>query len=217
MPYKFCVSYSGGKDSALSLYRLIQAGNEPVAIITTVNSDLSRSWFHGIDTGVLSKVSDSLGIPLIKAVSEADGRDYEAVFTEALTRAAELGATHCAFGDIDIEGHLDWNRTVCAKAGLEAVLPLWQEDRAAVVREFIEAGFTAIVKAVSKSFNLPASMLGRVMDLELVREITDLGADPCGENGEYHTFVYDGPLFRYPVEFETQGVFENDTSYSLII
>ena len=196
----FAVSYSCGKDSALALYRMIKAGNRPVAMITTVNSKENRSWFHGASDDVLSEISKSLGIPLI--ICRCEPEEYLAAIEKGLVEAKSMGAQACVFGDIDIDDHKKWNEQLCLNAGLECILPLWGEDREALISESLDAGFKSMIKIVQKSF-LDESFLGETLTAELVEKIKATGADACGENGEYHTIVYDGPAFYFPVCLET--------------
>jgi len=202
---KFAMSYSCGKDSALALDKMIQGGHEPVCLVVTVNAAEGRSWFHGADDALLAKVSDALGIPLVTA--RCVGDEYNEAFETALSRASEMGAEACVFGDIDIEGHLEWNRSRCAAADLECIMPLWQMTRKAAVDELLAAGFTARVKCVDKAW-LDASFLGEVLTDALLERIAATGADICGENGEYHTFVSDGPIFRHPVTIDVGEVID---------
>ena len=168
MKKKFVVSYSCGKDSTLSLYRMIKAGHTPVALLVTVDKKVLRSWFHGIPDKLLKDVSKSLDIPLVLVASNGK-ENYGETFVEALKKIKEeMGAEACVFGDIDLMAHRTWCEDKCEKAGLEAIFPLWEEDREALTYEFIAAG-----------------------------------SDACGENGEYHTFVFDGPLFKERINFET--------------
>lgn len=213
MKTKFCVSYSCGKDSTLALSRMISAGNEPAALIVTVNKDASRSWFHGVDSKILSRVSESLGIPLIEAV--CDDKSYEEAFVAALEKAKKMGAEACVFGDIDIEGHKIWGTEKCSRLGMEAVYPLWQENRLGITNTFIQSGFKAYIKAVSKQFGMSRYFLGKTLTADVVKQIQRLGLDPCGENGEYHTFCYDGPIFKRPVTTKTVGIYESKYAYSL--
>jgi diphthine-ammonia ligase len=185
------ISYSCGKDSALALYRMLQQGHRPVGLLVMVNREQNRSWFHGVDKPLLEAVSRSLRIPLI--CGECEGKDYAAAMETALARAKAAGAGAAVFGDIDIEGHRRWSSERCAAAGLEAVFPLWQQDRPALVEEVIDLGFKAMIKCVEKS-KVDSKLLGLTLSRNLVEEIAASGADPCGENGEYHTFVYDGPI-----------------------
>lgn len=191
----FAMSYSFGKDSALALWRLMQLGHTPVCLITTVNQELDRSWFHGIGAELRGAVSRSMDIPLLEC--RCGGEDYIARFEETLMEAAEkYGAEACAFGDIDIEDHQAWNRDRCAAAKLHCLVPLWHLGRDEVVGEIIGCGIKAVVKCTQNQYR---DLLGRQLDAGLVREFHQRGSDICGENGEYHTFVWDGPMFRWPV------------------
>jgi uncharacterized protein (TIGR00290 family) len=198
----FAVSYSGGKDSALALYRMITQGHRPVAMITTVDYTQDRSWFHGIQSELLNKVSESLNIPMIICACKPE--EYTESFEDALKKSKNLGAEACVFGDIDIEVHSEWNNARCDAAGLKCILPLWQEEREALVKEFIDCGFKAVIKIVQLKA-LDESFLGKILTYELIEQIKSTGSDPCGENGEYHTFVYDGPIFSSPVSFSVKG------------
>ena len=202
---KFAMSYSCGKDSALALYKMIQAGHKPVCFVVAFNKDAGRSWFHGADEQLLNKVAEALNLPLVTANS--NGVDYEAAFDEALCQAKELGAQCIAFGDIDIEGHLEWNQARCNAAGLECAVPLWGMARKEAVRELLDAGFIARIKNVDKK-QLDESFLGETLTDAVIRRIAATGADICGENGEYHTFVSDGPIFQYPVKIEIGEVID---------
>lgn len=202
---EFVMSYSGGKDSALALYRMIEEGHTPVALLTTVNRDQERSWFHGIGDSLLQAVSESLHIPLLACVCTAD--NYNQSFEESLKKARELGAEACVFGDIDIEEHKSWDQDRCRHAGLRRVLPLWQQSREELVYEALRAGFRAKIKIVNGS-KLDPSYLGQDLSLPLLAKMKEAGVDICGENGEYHTFVYDGPIFSFPVPFVMGEVVE---------
>ncbi len=203
MKNKFVMSFSGGKDSTLALYRMIKKGYEPVALLTTVKKDADKSWTHGINKRLLKQVSESLDIPLLEV--ECDVCEYEKEFEKSLTKAKELGASICVFGDIDIEEHKNWDVERCKNSGIEASFPLWREDRESLVYEFIESGFTTIIKTVNLDY-LNESLLGKKLTKNVVLEIKNAGADACGENGEYHTFVIDGPLFKEKVSFENKGI-----------
>ena len=206
---KVAVSYSGGQDSALAMYRAIQLGYEPVCILTTYNCEIGRSWFHGLPTEILEQIAKTLGVSL-ELVETGPGDNYAAAFTAALKRLKEdWGITGCVFGDIDIEEHFHWCDSCCRNAGVESVFPLWKEDRLALVRETIDLGFKAMIKVVRLSM-LGEEFLGRTLSGEVVDAIARCGADACGENGEYHTFVWDGPLFQRPVVFQTGSVIRTE-------
>ncbi len=193
---KFVVSYSCGKDSALALYRMIEAGHQPVGLLVMINREQNRSWFHGVDRRLRVAVSDSLNIPLIECVCRDE--DYNTAMEKGLYKASTLGADAAVFGDIDIEGHREWATARCEPTDLNAVFPLWGEDRLSLTREVFNLGFQALIKCVDKDKTDP-DLLGETLTAEVVDRIVAGGADACGENGEYHTFVYDGPIFSFPL------------------
>lgn len=202
MKKKFVVSYSCGKDSTLSLYRMIKEGHVPVALLVTVDKKVLRSWFHGIPDKLLKDVSKSLDIPLVLVASNGK-ENYGETFIEALKKIKEeKGAEACVFGDIDLMAHRTWCEDKCEKAGLEAIFPLWEEDREKLTYEFIDSGFKTVIKNVKLSI-LGEEFLGEVLTKEVVERLKAAGSDACGENGEYHTFVFDGPLFKEKISFET--------------
>lgn len=192
----FVASYSGGKDSVLAIHRAVSGGMILQALIITYNLDKGRSWFHGIPGEVLAQVEQSVGVPV--RLIETTGDKYNENFERVLLEQKALGAQACVFGDIDIPGHLEWGMERCKAVGMEACFPLWQESRAALVRECIESGFAPVITVVD-SKRLSPDFLGRRLTLDVMKEIEAAGADVCGENGEYHTFVVDGHIFSSPI------------------
>ncbi|MCL2576269.1 MAG: diphthine--ammonia ligase [Defluviitaleaceae bacterium] len=195
---KFVVSYSGGKESALSLYKVMQAGYEPIALITTFNTDVGRSFFHGLSEDLLEDVSRSLGVPIW--LIKTSGEEYSVNFEKALLNAKAEGAEACIFGDIDIEGHKQWCSERCKNVGIASIFPLWGKRRDEVVFDIIDSGFTANITIVDTKF-LGEEFLGQRLTRELAGRIAESGADICGENGEYHTFVSNAPNFAHPIQF----------------
>ena len=193
---RFAASYSGGKDSALAIHRAVQSGMILQALLITYNTDKGRSWFHGISDDVLADLSKALNVPV--RLIKTSGADYAENFERALREEKEQGAQACVFGDIDIQEHLDWCSERCEAAGLEACFPLWQESRRALAQECIRSGFRPQITVVDTK-QLSPSFLGRPLTLQVLKEMEAEGIDPCGENGEYHTFVSDGPIFSRPV------------------
>jgi diphthine-ammonia ligase len=188
----FC-SWSGGKDSALALHEAAGAGAEPRLLVAMMTAAGERSRSHGLSRELLSAQAAALGLPIRFGAAAWDG--YEAEIVRVLGAAvAEFGATVGVFGDIDVERHRRWEESVCAAAGAQACLPLWQRDRRAVMDDLLEAGLEAVIVAVRDGV-LPPELLGRTIDDRLVAEIEAAGSDPAGENGEYHSVVVDGPLF----------------------
>lgn len=209
---KIVASYSGGKDSILAIYRAVKLGMKPASLIITYNIDMERSWFHGVPRDLLNEVSASLNIP-IKLI-ETSGKDYTANFEKELKAQKENGVEICVFGDIDIEEHLQWCTARCDAVGIEAFFPLLQEERKALVDEFVERGFTANITVVNTD-RLSEKHLGMTLTPETVSSIVSEGADACGENGEYHTFVSNGPLFKKPVAF-CYGKIVRSGQYSIL-
>ena len=192
-------SYSCGKDSTLALYKLIEAGNEPVGLLVMVNEELDRSWFHGADYKLLDKFSKALDIPLILCPSK--GEEYHIAFEKGLAEAKKRGAEIAGFGDIDIENNRQWCEARCENAGIKAEFPLWQQGRSAVVKEIIDKGFCCIIKSVNNQL-LPKELLGKALSDETAEVMAAHGIDLCGENGEYHTIAVDGPVFKQKLEFD---------------
>lgn len=211
---KFVMSYSCGKDSTLALQKIIDMGHECVALLVMVNESAGRSYFHGADYSLMEKFSDSLGIPLIACPS--DGYDYHIKFEEGLLKAKELGAEMVGFGDIDLEDNKRWGVERCENAGLSYIYPLWQREREDILREIIDSGYECIIKSVDKNA-LDTSFLGRKLSHELIDEMKDLGIDACGENGEYHTIVVNGPVFKTPVDVTVGDIIDFGSHAAIII
>lgn len=194
------VSYSGGKDAVLAIYRALRLGYSPRYLFTTYNESINKSWFHGIGEELLNNVARSLNIPL-KLIKTGFGQDYGEDFEAGLKYFKEKGLEACIFGDIDILEHYTWCDTRCRNVGMESIFPLWEESRLDLVNEFIDLGFKAIITIVDGS-RLGKEFLGKSLTRQLVLEIEKTGADPCGENGEYHTFCYGGPIFKEDIDFK---------------
>ena len=212
---KFVMSYSCGKDSTLSLQKIMEAGHEPVALLMMINADLNRAWFHGADYNLLNKISKALRIPLL--LCPAKGEDYHPAFEQGLLRAKqELGAELVGFGDIDIEANRAWEQTRCDNTGLQSCFPLWQRSRSDIVQEIIRRGYTCLIKTVSTQL-LPASLLGRKLDAQTMQIMADCGIDVCGENGEYHTITVDGPIFHTPVPYTLGEILDFGDRSAIVI
>lgn len=196
----FC-SWSGGKDSCLALYRAVKAGGRPEAILTMMMEGGERSRSHGLPVSLIRQQAESLGIPLF--MRSTSWEDYESDFVSALYEFEKSGIPFGVFGDIDLDGHREWCQRVCSKANMKAYHPLWKRDQTALLHEFIDLEFKAMIIAVKQDV-LDTGFLGRTLDHELIRKIVRAGSDPSGEAGEYHTVVTDGPLFSFPIHFETK-------------
>ena len=192
-----CCSWSGGKDSCLALYRAVRAGLCVDTLFTMFDETGERSRSHAISPDVLRDQASALGRSLV--IARASWGDYERVFVESLRALRAKGHEIAVFGDIDLDAHRAWEERVAAAAGMTAHLPLWGEPRRALVEELPDAGFRAVVVCVNGRW-LDQSFAGRELDRAFLADLPP-GVDPCGENGEFHTFVYDGPLFERPARF----------------
>jgi len=189
------MSWSGGKDSCLALWRARRAGMTVPLLITAMDESGTRARSHGVPPALLLAQAASLDAEL--RFYSASWAAYEEKFIAMLRAAAAEDFGHAIFGDIDLAPHRAWEEKVCAAAGLIPQLPLWDEPRRRLVDEFIAAGFKAVVVCVDGE-HLPAEFCGRDFDAAFLADLPP-GVDACGENGEFHTFVYDGPAFRAPV------------------
>lgn len=197
----FVASWSGGKDSALAYYRALRSGGIPKCIWTMFEKDKERSKSHALPLEIIQAQADSLGIPLI--IRGADWNGYEEGFLDAMKECVDAGISYGVFGDIDIEDHLTWVQTTCDRVGMKAVHPLWMEPRRELLEEFVNAGFEAYIVVVNSKM-MPSEFIGREFTIQLMDELESLGIDSCGESGEFHTVVVDGPIFknRVPVVFK---------------
>jgi diphthine-ammonia ligase len=183
-------SWSGGKECALATYKAISQGHEVLYLLNFVSEDGERSRSHGIKASVLALQAEAIGIPLIQV--KTSWENYEENFKKVAEELKNKGIEGGVFGDIEVEEHREWVERVCSEVGIKAFLPLWGIKAEELIEELLNLKFKAIIVAT----RLDETFLGKVLDKSLVRQITKLGSHPCGENGEYHTFVTEGPLFR---------------------
>lgn len=196
------VSWSGGKDCCLAMHRARAAGLEVRYLLAMFDESGERTRSHAIPRAVMQAQADALGLELVAA--SASWADYEAVFIEALKSLRTRGVTDVVFGDIDLVSHREWEEKVCAAAGVTPHLPLWQEDRRALAEEVLGLGYRPVVVCTDDRW-LGPGWCGRIYDRAFIDSLPE-GVDVCGENGEFHTFVTDGPLFRAPVRTEAAVV-----------
>ncbi|MBU7015886.1 MAG: diphthine--ammonia ligase [Theionarchaea archaeon] len=197
---KVFASWSGGKESCLACYKAISEGFEISYLVNMVTLDELRSMTHGIDSHALCMQSTCLGVPIIQ--KRTTWNEYENDFKEVVKELKLQGVEAGVFGDIDIQEHRDWVERVCKESGIMAIEPLWDTERKRVLEDFINAGFKAIV--VCARADLPGKeILGLYVDEQLLKYLAKFNIDMCGEGGEYHTFVFDGPLFNKSIEIIT--------------
>jgi diphthine-ammonia ligase len=183
-------SWSGGKESALATYKAISQGHEVLYLLNFISEDGERSRSHGTKASVLALQAEAIGIPIIQV--KTSWENYEENFKKAVRELRNKGIEGGVFGDIDVEEHREWVERVCSEVGIKAFLPLWGIRAEELIEELLKSKFKAIIVAT----RLEENFLGKVLDKALVRQLSKLGSHPCGENGEYHTFVTDGPIFR---------------------
>jgi uncharacterized protein (TIGR00290 family) len=198
------LSWSSGKDCALALAELCAAGVPIATLLTTVTTEYDRVSMHGTRRALLEAQAASLGLPLevVELSPKSSNEEYEARMGEALARLRERGIETVAFGDLLLEDVRAYREAQLARAGMRALFPLWGRDTTRTAREIIARGFRAVLTCVDGEV-LDERFAGRDYDARLLAELP-AGVDPCGENGEFHTFVHDGPGFRSPVRF-TRG------------
>ena len=195
------LSWSGGKDSCFALDHLLKGGTHVAALLTTITREFDRISMHGVRRALLQSQAAALGIPLYEAFipKSASNEQYELAMGEAFADFRSRGVTKVAFGDLFLEEIRAYRERLLSNHGMAGLYPLWHRDTAALIREFIEAGFKTIVICVDPA-KLDPSFAGRVIDADFLADLPAT-VDPCGENGEFHTFVFEGPLFRDPVKF----------------
>ncbi len=207
MKERLLLSWSGGKDSALALHELGRSGQyEVAALLTTVTEGTGRIGMHAVRRELLVRQADALGLPLreLEVPAFPANEVYEAAMRGVLEEFAARGIRSIAFGDLFLEDIRAYRERMLASLGLRGVYPIWARDTAALAHEFLGLGFRAVLVCVDVEV-LDASFAGRVFDRALLAELPE-GVDPCGENGEFHTFVFDGPGFRAPIAFERGDV-----------
>ena len=204
------LSWSGGKDSALTLWTLRSQGIEPEALITTVTDEYDRISMHGVRRELLARQADAAGIPLVEVrippacVNEV----YEARMAKAFASPPLSGVEAVAFGDLFLEDVRAYRETRLTAAGKHGLFPLWGRDTGALAREFIAAGFQANIVCLDPRA-LDASFAGRAYDEQFLADLP-ADVDLCGENGEFHTFVHTGPILTEPIACSTGEVVERD-------
>lgn len=193
-------NWSGGKDSALALYEALQDPRYTIdRLVTTVSGAHGRVSMHGVRREWMERQAAAIGLPLqqVALPDMPSMAAYEEVMQRTHEELKAAGYSHAFYGDIFLEDLKRYREQQLAAAGLEAVFPLWGRDTTAMARRFVDLGFRAIVVCVKESL-LGSSFSGRYYDHDFLNDLP-AGVDPCGENGEFHTFVVDGPLFRQPV------------------
>ena len=202
-PFKAIFNWSSGKDSALSLYKILQNPDYKIEyLLTSVNEQFQRISMHGVRVELLEAQAKSIGLPLkIMQIPEMPTMEvYETVMMQTLTELKKDGITHSVFGDIFLEDLRKYREDQLAKIGFEGVFPIWKIPSKELIDEFLQLGFKTIVVCVNERY-LDKSFVGRIIDQNFINDLPE-NVDLCGENGEFHTFTFDGPIFSEPINFE---------------
>lgn len=200
-------SWSGGKDSCFALMQAMHQNYQPKVLLNVLNEEGKISRSHGIPSAILHAQAQAANLPI--HLISSSWADYEKKFIEAL---AYLTITHqlsyAVFGDIDLQPHRDWEEKVCTAVGLQAYLPLWQQDRKSLVMQMLTSGIETII--VSCNEVMGERFLGQQLTETLVDELESLGIDACGENGEFHTLVLNCPLFKTRINVAVTGTQQHE-------
>lgn len=211
---KAFISWSGGKDCMYALHYFLKNEEHKVACLLNMCDTAERkSRSHGLGTKLLAKQADALGIKLMQ--EPITDNNYEQSLKKAIADLKAQGVTAGVFGDIYLESHRQWIERVCAEMEICPVFPLWGMNTEKLISDFVADGFATLVVSVRKE-KLPKEFLGRIIDDAFLNDLRAIeGTDLCGENGEYHTFVFDGPVFNHRVSFEKGDTTEDDKHWFL--
>ena len=199
---KVLFAWSGGKDSAIALYEILKSGKyEIVSLLTTITEDYDRVSMHGIPRILVEQQAESLGLPLEKVFISKDSsnEDYESKMGQVLAGFRQGGITRVVFGDIFLEWVKKYRGDNLSKLGMSGIFPIWGRDTAELAESFVALGFRAIITCVDSKV-LDKGFLGRIIDKGFLSELPP-DVDPCGENGEFHSFVFDGPIFKQGIAY----------------
>ncbi len=210
--YRAFCSWSGGKDSCLALYRALEKGIKVEYLFTMLNEDGSRSRGHGLKPEIIKKYAELLDIDFIHGMATWGG--YEKAFKEKMSILESKGINMGIFGDIDILAHREWLLETFKDTDIEVFHPLWGEKRKDIIEEFVDKGFKSIINTVNGE-KLSKEYLGRLFDKTLITELEELGIDACGENGEFHTVVIDGPIFKEALKLKEKDIIQVDKYWML--
>jgi len=215
MPERVIISWSGGKDSASALYEIWKTGKyEIVALLTTFTEDYDRVSMHGVPRILLEQQAESLGYPLEKVFLSKNppNEEYESKIREALAKYLNAGVSSIVFGDLFLEDIRKYREeNLLPKIGMEGIFPLWKRDTSELARIFLNLGFRAVITCVDSNV-LDKKFVGRIFDEQFLSELPST-IDPCGENGEFHSFVYDGPTFSRKIQYATGEIFTRDNLF----
>lgn len=190
-------SWSGGKDSCLACYKAMKQGYDVKLLLNFISRGSKRGCFHGLEGRLLKFQAEQVGIPLVQWEVSPDMQKYEEEFKEAVNKL-RADAQAMIFGDIYLLEHESWIERVCRDLNIKAVEPLWEVPTDEILEEFIGLGFKTMIVSC-KADVMGSEFLGQIIDKKMIKELKKKGVCPCGENGEFHTLVVDGPIFKKPI------------------
>tara|TARA_Y100000031_G_C8202793_1_gene377091 strand:- start:759 stop:1439 length:681 start_codon:yes stop_codon:yes gene_type:complete len=198
-------SWSGGKDSCLACYKAMLEGYNVCYLVNTISEEYKRVRFHGTESRIIQAQAKAIGIPVLQR--ETSGDNYERDFKEGVRNLiSNKNVSAMVFGDIHLQSCLEWVEKICKELGIKAIEPLWQRPTKEILLDFIDNDFEAYVVSCQADL-LDKKFIGQKLDRKFLEDISKLGIDVCGENGEYHTLVTDGPIFKQRIKLlESQKV-----------
>jgi len=214
MGKKVLFTWSGGKDSAMALYELQKTHSYEIsALLTTITEDYDRVSMHGVRRTLLEQQAESLGLPLEKIyiTKNASNKEYEAKMRDKLMDYQSRGVLSVVFGDIFLEDLRKYREENLSKIGMKGIFPIWKRDTTELAYTFIDLGFKAVITCVDSNV-LDKIFVGRIFDEQFLSELPS-DVDPCGENGEFHTFVYEGPIFQERILYKRGEVVFKDNRF----
>ena len=208
----YIMSWSGGKDSCLACYKAILSGYDISYLVNFISKEYKRVSFHGTEAKLIQLQAEAVSIPLLQKETTNDG--YEQEFKEAIRSLIPNGIKGMVFGDTAIQENKDWVERVCGESGIEAIEPLWGKNPKEIISDLINTGFKAIIVCGQSKF-IDEEWIGRQVDKNFVEYLKDRNIDICGENGEYHTLVIDGPTFKKRIEIIEGRTIKRDNYWFL--
>jgi len=204
-------NWSGGKDSSLALYEALQDSSFDIRyLLTNLSAEYNRISMHGVRYELLEEQAKSIGIPLttMRIIKDASMEDYNNLMQKKMAFFIDKDVRHCFFGDIFLEDLKKYREEQLSKVNIKAHFPLWKRSTKTIIKTFIDLGFKAKVVSINANL-LDKSFVGRELDAMFIKDLPRY-VDVCGENGEFHSFVYDGPIFKYPIPIKVGSIVKKE-------
>lgn len=210
---KIQISWSGGKDSAYALYKLMQEDKyEIVGLHTVIEENDKKVGIHNIKEELIEKQAESIGLPLTKLYLKKKPLAYEKLMADYYKQLKNEGVENVMFGDIFLEDLKDFRESILHNSGIKGVYPIWQKDTIQLVKDFLNLKFKTILCAVDAK-HIDEDWVGEELSLDFIYEHPNI--DPCGENGEYHSYVIEGPVFKLPIKLNQKGKYSLDYTFNV--